>query len=157
VRTQEHNMFCFHNKRTRWKGNKWMEWEATHVVIQPDQINSVAISRQANYTDRPAATCRWNQFQLLWVEGCHVISGTGPHGRSYQFSRPTIRKASRAGRPISRDLMHNRARRACKDRTHPAASFCKREQQPSLGNGAVPVHAVWVAWITKLKIRDSKI
>ena len=39
------------------------------------------LSPQANYTDRAAAAGRRSQCQLLWIEGCHVVSTTDPHGR----------------------------------------------------------------------------
>jgi hypothetical protein len=39
------------------------------------------LSPQANYTDRAAAAGRRRKCQLLRVEGCHVVSATGPHGR----------------------------------------------------------------------------
>jgi len=37
------------------------------------------LSPRANYTDRAAAAGRRSNF--LRVEGCHVVSATGPHGR----------------------------------------------------------------------------
>jgi hypothetical protein len=37
------------------------------------QTNSVALSPQANYTDWVTATC-----QLLWIEGCRVVSVADP-------------------------------------------------------------------------------
>ena len=39
------------------------------------------LSPRANYTDRAAAAGRRSKCQLLRVEGCHVVSATGPHGR----------------------------------------------------------------------------
>jgi hypothetical protein len=39
------------------------------------------LSPRANYTDRAAAAGRRSYCQLLRVEGCHVVSATGPHGR----------------------------------------------------------------------------
>ena len=39
------------------------------------------LSPRANYTDRAAAAGRRSWCQLLRVEGCHVVSATGPHGR----------------------------------------------------------------------------
>jgi len=38
------------------------------------------LSPHANYTDRAAAAGRRSQCQLLRIEGCHVVSATGPHG-----------------------------------------------------------------------------
>ena len=39
------------------------------------------LSPHANYTDRAAAAGRRNECQLLRIEGCHVVSATGPHSR----------------------------------------------------------------------------
>ena len=43
------------------------------------------LSPRANYTDRAAATGRRSWCQLLRIEGCHVVSATGPHGRLICF------------------------------------------------------------------------
>ena len=42
---------------------------------------SVAFSPRANHTDRAAAASGRSQCQLFRIEGCHVVSATGPHGR----------------------------------------------------------------------------
>ena len=39
------------------------------------------LSPHANYTDRAAAAGRRSWCQLLRIEGCHVVSATGPHSR----------------------------------------------------------------------------
>ena len=39
------------------------------------------LSPHANYTDRAAAAGRRSKCQLLRLEGCHVVSATGPHSR----------------------------------------------------------------------------
>ena len=39
------------------------------------------LSPRANYTDRAAAAGRRSQCQLLRIEGRHVVSATGSHGR----------------------------------------------------------------------------
>jgi hypothetical protein len=41
----------------------------------------MAVSPQANYTDRAAAACRGRYCELSRVERCYVVSATGPHGR----------------------------------------------------------------------------
>src|SRR5215475_14008791 len=41
-------------------------------------------SPRANYTDRAAAA----GANLWWIDGSHVVSATGPHGRKSLFSRP---------------------------------------------------------------------
>jgi hypothetical protein len=38
------------------------------------------LSPQAKYTDRATSACRRSQCQLLWTEGCHVVSVTDPYG-----------------------------------------------------------------------------
>jgi hypothetical protein len=58
-----HVSTCKHHKSTG-------EWFSL-----PHKKNSVTISPQGNYTDWATATCRRNFWrQLLWIEGCRVVS-----------------------------------------------------------------------------------
>jgi hypothetical protein len=49
----------------------------TTYTNKQKQTNSVALSPRANYTDWATATCRRN-CQLLWIEGCRVVSAADP-------------------------------------------------------------------------------
>jgi hypothetical protein len=42
------------------------------------QTNSVALSPQANYTDKRPPLVDEIQCQLLWIEGCRVVSAADP-------------------------------------------------------------------------------
>jgi hypothetical protein len=46
-----------------------------------NQENSVAVNAQAIYTDRSTASGRRSNCQFSQVEGCSVVSATGPHSR----------------------------------------------------------------------------
>jgi hypothetical protein len=48
------------------------------VPPPPNKTISVALSPQANYTDRSAVTCRRTYCQFFWVEGCRVVSAADP-------------------------------------------------------------------------------
>ena len=50
-----------------------------HILFTKTELRG--LSSRANYTDRAAAAGRRSYCQLLRVEGCHVVSATGPHGR----------------------------------------------------------------------------
>jgi hypothetical protein len=39
----------------------------------------------SDYTDRATAACRRNQCQLLWIEGCRVVSAVDPQGSHLDF------------------------------------------------------------------------
>jgi hypothetical protein len=43
------------------------------------------LSPRANYTYRATAACRRSDYQLLRIEGCHVVSVTDPYGRILGF------------------------------------------------------------------------
>jgi hypothetical protein len=43
------------------------------------------LSPRANYTDWATAACWWSDCQLFADRGCHVVSTTGPYGRSLGF------------------------------------------------------------------------
>jgi hypothetical protein len=48
------------------------------VIHGKKTTNSVALSSRANYTDWATATYRRNLVQLLWIEGCRVVSAADP-------------------------------------------------------------------------------
>jgi ElaB/YqjD/DUF883 family membrane-anchored ribosome-binding protein len=43
------------------------------------------LSSRANYTDRATAACRRSDFQLLRIEGYHVVSVTDSYGHILGF------------------------------------------------------------------------
>jgi hypothetical protein len=47
--------------------------------IITQRTNSIAFSPQAIYTEWAAAASRRSQWQILWAEGCRVVSATDPH------------------------------------------------------------------------------
>jgi hypothetical protein len=46
------------------------------------------LNPRANYTDRATATCRRSYFQLLRIEGFHIVSAAHHLRPQSRFSRP---------------------------------------------------------------------
>ena len=66
--------------------NVFHQYSSFIIIINTNtkkkQTNKLrGLSPQANYTDRAAAAGRRSKCQLLRIEGCHVVSATGPHSR----------------------------------------------------------------------------
>jgi hypothetical protein len=62
--------------------------QRTILMRYKNETNAVAFGPQEIYTNRAAATCRRNLCQLLWLEGCRLVSGTKSHDRQSRLYRP---------------------------------------------------------------------
>ena len=71
----------WHNAQTVNVNNITKNWDQPQNAWYYEKKKLRGLSPRANYTDRAAAAGRRSWCQLLRVEGCHVVSATGPHGR----------------------------------------------------------------------------